>query len=515
MIDTRINLFGCRIDRLRMPQAVERLYQQIGESSGTCRYVVTPNVDHVVMLEHHDGLRRAYDDASLVLADGMPVVLASRLLGCGLPERVTGADLVVGLFAAAERHGKLRTFLLGAAPGVAERAAAKIESRWPAVEVVGTYCPPLGFERDPAENATILERIAAAQPDVLVVGLGAPKQELWVHQHQHQLAAKVALCVGATIDFLAEHKRRAPLWMQKSGLEWLHRAATEPRRLAGRYARDAWRFPRIVSARVARRPIGSKQSVRGTGQGLKVIARGKIVMRQLKTVPAGESSRGASRRALRVELVRALDLVSEPVLVIDADLRIVHVNATAARGSGYRRAALRGIPLTEVLHDDAGGSLQREVARLLRGETTLARVPARQVAASGALWAVEVELRVADVRGATSLVAVVRSPTAKKQRVRRAAPRDYLTGLPTRSALDARFAPGSTPSPDLAVPLRGAVRRSRRFQAGQRCVGACRRRRRAACHQPAAERQPAARRFRGPIRRRRIRGGRRGPGDEA
>ena len=114
------------------------------------------------------------------------------------------------------------------------------------MEVTGTYCPPLGFEHDAAENAKILELIAAGHPDVLVVGLGAPKQELWVHRHRQQIQATVALCVGATIDFLAEHKRRAPLWMQKSGLEWLHRVATEPRRLLTRYARDAWRFPGIV-----------------------------------------------------------------------------------------------------------------------------------------------------------------------------------------------------------------------------------------------------------------------------
>jgi N-acetylglucosaminyldiphosphoundecaprenol N-acetyl-beta-D-mannosaminyltransferase len=242
----RVRLFGCRIDRATMRQAVARVYDWIAEPGRLCRYVVTPNVDHVVMLQEHEGLRRAYDDASMVLADGMPVVLASRLLGKPLPERVTGADLVTQLFAASTARGPLRVFLLGAGPGVAEQAAHKIASRFPAVDVVGTYCPPLGFERDASENAKILEMIAAGRPDVLVVGLGAPKQELWVHRHRQHIRATVALCVGATIDFLAEHKRRAPVWMQRSGLEWLHRVATEPRRLFMRYARDAWRFPGIV-----------------------------------------------------------------------------------------------------------------------------------------------------------------------------------------------------------------------------------------------------------------------------
>ncbi|MEX0701752.1 MAG: WecB/TagA/CpsF family glycosyltransferase [Planctomycetales bacterium] len=242
----QVRLFGLTIDVLTMRGAVERLMEWIAEPSGDCRYVVTPNVDHVVMAQHHDGLQRAYRDAALVLADGMPVVWASRLLGKPLPERVAGADLVPALFDAADRARQLTVYLLGAAPGVAERARREIEARWPAVEVVGTYSPPLGFEKDDAENASILARIAEAGPDVLVLGLGAPKQELWIQAHRELVAARVALCVGATIDFLAGEKPRAPGWMRRTGLEWLHRLASEPRRLLARYARDAREFPRLV-----------------------------------------------------------------------------------------------------------------------------------------------------------------------------------------------------------------------------------------------------------------------------
>jgi N-acetylglucosaminyldiphosphoundecaprenol N-acetyl-beta-D-mannosaminyltransferase len=140
----------------------------------------------------------------------------------------------------------LRVFLLGAAPGVAREAASRIERDWPSVHVVGTYSPPAGFEHDPQESAEMLAAIASASPDLLVVGLGAPKQELWIHRHRHELSTKVALCVGATIDFLAGHRRRSPVWMRRIGLEWLHRVLSEPRRLAGRYARDAWVFPRLL-----------------------------------------------------------------------------------------------------------------------------------------------------------------------------------------------------------------------------------------------------------------------------
>lgn len=241
-----VQLFGMQIDRVCMVDAVDRIWQWIAGSESACHYVVTPNVDHAVMFGERADLRRAYERASMVLADGFPVVLAARLLGCKLPERVAGSDLAPALFASTGPDRPLRVFLLGAGPGVAERAASRIVERWPAVEIVGTYSPPLGFERNPAENTAIIDRVNAVPCDVLVVGLGAPKQELWVAEHREQLRVKTALCVGATIDFLAGEKRRAPRWMQRCGLEWFHRLASEPKRLLRRYARDAWIFPQLV-----------------------------------------------------------------------------------------------------------------------------------------------------------------------------------------------------------------------------------------------------------------------------
>jgi N-acetylglucosaminyldiphosphoundecaprenol N-acetyl-beta-D-mannosaminyltransferase len=140
----------------------------------------------------------------------------------------------------------LRIFLLGAAPGIATEAAARIRNQWPAVQIVGSYSPPPGFEHDDDETARILSFVAGVQPDLLIIGLGAPKQELWIHRHRQELQAKVAICAGATIDFLAGQRSRSPVWMRRVGLEWLYRAYCEPRRLAGRYARDAWVFPQLV-----------------------------------------------------------------------------------------------------------------------------------------------------------------------------------------------------------------------------------------------------------------------------
>ena len=239
-----------KIHAIDMPTAVGTILSWCRSGGDVCcRYVVTPNVDHAVMFQSRADLRQAYAGASLVLADGAPLVAVSRLLRRPLPERVAGSDLVPALFDQIARENSaepLRVFLLGAAPGVALRAAGEIERRWQHVEIVGTYSPPLGFEMDSNENDRILALIAEAKPALLLVGLGAPKQELWVAGHADRLQVQAALCIGATIDFLAGEKSRSPKWMRRVGLEWFHRLCSEPSRLANRYLRDAWIFPQLV-----------------------------------------------------------------------------------------------------------------------------------------------------------------------------------------------------------------------------------------------------------------------------
>ncbi|MFI4875735.1 MAG: WecB/TagA/CpsF family glycosyltransferase [Blastopirellula sp. JB062] len=242
----RVKLFGVEIDAIRMTDAVGGIWRQIETPNAPAQYVVTPNVDHAVLLQGNPQLQAAYQKAHWVLADGWPVVWASRLLRRPLPERVTGSDLVPAMFSAATPDKGLSVFLLGAAPGVAQRAAAQIEQKWPHVTVSGVYSPPLGFEYDEDENDRIIGMINAAAPQLLIIGLGAPKQELWIARHHKRLNVKAAICAGATIDFLAGEKRRAPRWMQQVGLEWLHRMLVDPRRLVKRYARDAVIFPTLV-----------------------------------------------------------------------------------------------------------------------------------------------------------------------------------------------------------------------------------------------------------------------------
>lgn len=251
----RVTLFGVDIDKLSLSGAARQVVDWLDDTAegaadtvgSGCKFVVTPNVDHVVMLQKNAPLRAAYQDAALVLADGFPLIVASKLFGKPLPERVAGSELIPELFdQLADRDRPTRVFLLGAMPGVAVKAARQIDKRWPHIHIVGTQSPPFGFERNEQECATILRNLEAAAADVVIFGVGAPKQEIWAHRFYQRIPAKALFCVGATIDFLAGEKSQAPVWMRRCGMEWLHRCASEPRRLIGRYAKDALIFPSIL-----------------------------------------------------------------------------------------------------------------------------------------------------------------------------------------------------------------------------------------------------------------------------
>ncbi|MFC5577711.1 WecB/TagA/CpsF family glycosyltransferase [Lysobacter niabensis] len=208
---------------------------------------MTPNVDHILALASNDRFVEAYRRAELRVVDGWPVSVALKWLhGVEVP-LVPGSDLVPALFDECER-GKvgLRVFLLGAAPGVAEIAAGRMSERWSTIRVTGTCSPNFGFENDPSACQSICDLISAASPDLLVVGLGAPKQELWVSENAWRIRAKVAVCAGATIDFLSGTKKRAPYWVRSLRLEWAFRIVQEPRRLMKRYVKGMILFPLIV-----------------------------------------------------------------------------------------------------------------------------------------------------------------------------------------------------------------------------------------------------------------------------
>jgi N-acetylglucosaminyldiphosphoundecaprenol N-acetyl-beta-D-mannosaminyltransferase len=218
--------------------------------------VFTPNVDHVVSAEDDAGLRAAYAGVSLSLADGQPVVWASRLLRTPLPAKISGSDLVWPLMQLAARRG-WGVYLLGGAPGAARGAADRLV-RELGVRVVGVDDARIPLEATPGAVDAPLERIRAARPDLVLVGLGAPKQERWIHRSRAGLGPAVALGIGASLDFLAGQVTRAPAWMSRAGLEWFYRLLQEPRRMAYRYLVKDPRFLAIL-LRTAVAPRGTRR----------------------------------------------------------------------------------------------------------------------------------------------------------------------------------------------------------------------------------------------------------------
>ena len=223
---------GVDFDVLSERQVVARI---IGDSEdGRGGWVVTPNIDICRQLRHDPAARELISGASLVVADGMPLIWASRLRGDPLPERVAGASLIFTLSEAAAASGK-SVYLLGGAPGVPARAAAALGRRYPGLMVAGVHAPPFGFDREPGEIEAIAARLARAKPDIVFVGLGFPKQERVIAALAPGLPAAWFIGCGAAIPFAAGTLPRAPHWMQLLGLEWIHRLITEPRRLFHRY----------------------------------------------------------------------------------------------------------------------------------------------------------------------------------------------------------------------------------------------------------------------------------------
>lgn len=173
-------------------------------------------------------------NASFLVPDGMPIIWASKLIGKKLKAKISGSDLFPALCKMAAKNNN-RVFFLGAKPGVAQKANEVIKRQYPQLNVVGVYSPPFGFERVEEENLKIVKMIIEKKPDILFVGLGAPKQEKWIWRYKDEINVPVSIAVGASFDFVAGSVKRAPKWIQQIGLEWLFRLCKEPRRLWKRY----------------------------------------------------------------------------------------------------------------------------------------------------------------------------------------------------------------------------------------------------------------------------------------
>ena len=210
----------------------------------TPRYLATANLDFAAQASTDVELQRILLDAHLVLCDGTPLIWASRWLGVPLRERVAGSDLTPKLAERAAARGH-RLFFLGSDEAVLKLAQKTFEERYPGLQVCGVYSPPYAKLLD-LDHDEIASRIQAAKPDIVLVALGAPKQEKWIYMHYRKLGAPLCIGIGASLDFVAGKFSRAPVWMQRTGLEWVHRLSQEPRRLFMRYWTDFRFFIRAL-----------------------------------------------------------------------------------------------------------------------------------------------------------------------------------------------------------------------------------------------------------------------------
>jgi N-acetylglucosaminyldiphosphoundecaprenol N-acetyl-beta-D-mannosaminyltransferase len=241
-----------RADAVTEAEALDIVEQLVRGGDGGA--VFTPNVDHIVSAADNPRMRAAYSRVSLALPDGMPLIWAARLLGEALPEKVSGSDFVPLVLERAAERG-WRVYFLGGNPGVAELARRKLNESLPRLQVVGVDAPKIDVNDSP-RHEPIVARIRTARPDIVLVALGAPKQEIWIDLVRDQLRPTVMLAVGASLDFVAGTVPRAPRWISKVGAEWIFRLAREPRRLWRRYLlRDpkfVVIFGRMAVARVRR-----------------------------------------------------------------------------------------------------------------------------------------------------------------------------------------------------------------------------------------------------------------------
>lgn len=229
---SRLKFMNTEIDNLTMEEALKAIEMLIQENKNA--YVVTPNVDHIVQLETNKDLQAVYSNASLILTDGKPLLWVAKWYGTPIKEKISGSDLFPLLCEMAAKRG-YKMFFLGAAEGVAAKAAENLAKKYKGLQVVGTYSPPFGFENNIEELNRIEKMIKEVSPHILIVGLGCPKQELFMYQNREKLKVPISLGLGASFDFEAGNIKRAPRWMSNLGFEWFYRFLREPRRMFKRY----------------------------------------------------------------------------------------------------------------------------------------------------------------------------------------------------------------------------------------------------------------------------------------
>jgi len=222
------NILGVNVDKITMQEAVEKVKLFLSENKNHSIY--TPNAEIIMAAQRDPAIKNILNKADMLTADGAGVILASKILGLDLPAKVSGIDLAKRIFSISPQE-KIKFFLFGGKPGVAEEAGEKISEAYPGLEIVGYRN---GYFKSEQEKE-IIDQINSSGADILLVALGAPKQEMWIHSHKGELKVKVCIGVGGSLDIFAGRVKLAPEFMRRNGLEWLYRLYKEP-----------WRFKRML-----------------------------------------------------------------------------------------------------------------------------------------------------------------------------------------------------------------------------------------------------------------------------
>lgn len=236
-------LLNTYVNNVNMNEAIQAIEDMIASEKKS--YIVAINVDVVMKIENDSYLKEITDEADMVLVDGKPLEWIAKWHKRPIKAKISGSDLVPILCKRAAEKG-YSIFIIGGKEGIAEKAQVNLERDLPGIQIVGTYAPPFGFEKDERELKKINEMISNAHPDILIACFGCPKQEKWIYENYHKYDAKVSVCAGATVDFLAGNVNRAPKWMSDHGLEWFYRFLQEPKRMFKRYFVDDMKILKLI-----------------------------------------------------------------------------------------------------------------------------------------------------------------------------------------------------------------------------------------------------------------------------
>lgn len=248
MPQNRMQFMNSYIDNITMTEAIDHIEEciqlrKIGQ-------VITPNVDQIVRMETDSYFKEICDNAELLLTDGHPLLWIAKWYKTPIKEKICGSDLVPKLCEVAAQKG-YSVFFLGAAPGVARRATDRLKEKFPDLKIAGVYSPPIGFEKDQKELNKINQVLYDSHADMLFVGMGVPKQDIFIYENMNKYQIPMSFSIGGAIDFIAGEQKRAPKWMSKIGMEWFYRLCQSPKRMFKRYIIDdskilklAWKYRR-------------------------------------------------------------------------------------------------------------------------------------------------------------------------------------------------------------------------------------------------------------------------------